>query len=618
MRKILLVCVAVFVLFVFGQSVRAADWQISELDDMGVISMPTEVSTIISLKADLNNKIHISYYDITSGHLKYASNVSGLWVVETIDDTGDAGIFSSLAIDSNNKVHIAYSHTVGAVHRLKYVNNISGVWQYYILDSSINAGYFPSMAIDSNDKIHIAYQDMTNNHLKYATNSFGDWGYETLDTTVNSGLYNSLAIDLNNRVHIAYTDGTNNYLKYITNALGSWAIMIIDDSVTSGYFNSLALDSNNKAHISYLYYAFPSYVARYATNSVSSSDWLISDIDNSNIPIWTGFGDCLVFDSNGKIRISYYEYNGTTDINQIKHATNFSGSFEKNTLNDTDSVGYLSLDVDSKNRSHLAYYDETTHKLKYAYTPGPSDEATIINNGRNYSAYRKINIDSFLTGEPTEMIVSTKSDFSDKTWKVYDADKIFKMPAKKGKKTIYVKYRDSWHAESDVVSQEVKYVGNPKFVTKRAKKSNEIKIKNKNRKYYAKDLNLTFKKYPSKFKNTKRYFLVERQKKYTKLYADAKKNLLKKYWKITTDFNKYNFDKFVKLKLVFSYSDSEFKFLKKKIKGFKEKNLYLKVYDSELKEWADLLAKHNKEKNIFMIYLNSPFEKYDYYYAIGR
>ncbi|MFA6296835.1 MAG: hypothetical protein WC663_05755 [Patescibacteria group bacterium] len=615
MKKGLLILIVVFTLFIFGQNVKAADWVFSDVADMGNVPMVSEGAAVVSLKVGSNDKIYIGYFDNTDHKIKYATNASGAWEQQTVDDTLYAGLFISSAVDSNNNFYLAYYAMIE--DQLRYATNASGSWQVTILDPTIEAGSYPSLALDSNNKAHIAYYDGTNDHLKYATNVTGDWVYETLDTVDNSGTFNSLAIDSNNKVHIAYFEGTNDYLKYATNVSGSWVLSAIDSTYRTGYFNSLKFDSNNTAHLAYLYLANPNTTLKYATKTTADSNWTISDMDSEILPDFTAFNNSLALDSDNKVRLSYY--GGTVGGgNWIGYMSNVTDSFVKNTLNDSDVVGYPSLDVDSKNRAYIAYYDQTSEKLKLANTPGPSNQITEINYGRKYSAYRKIHITSSLTESPVEMIVSTKSDFSNKTWQSYLADKTFKMPAKKGKKTVYVKYRDAWHAESDVVSQIVKYVGNPKFTTKKSKKKNEVKIKKKNKKYYARELNLTFKKFPKSFKKTKRYFLVERQKKYTKLFVDAKHNLIKKYWKIKTDYQKYNSSKPVKLKLVFSYTNKEFKALKKKVKGLKEKNLYLKLYNSESREWADLQVKPNTKKNTFMIYLSSPFNYSERYYAIGR
>ncbi|MFA6296837.1 MAG: hypothetical protein WC663_05765 [Patescibacteria group bacterium] len=616
MRRYLLICLAIVGLFLFGQNVLAADWQSQELE--------ASAGSVNALAIDQNNKVHISYFDNTNSDLKYATNSSGTWMAEIVDNSVNVGN-SSLGIDVNGKVYIVYEDRTN--DWLKYANNVNGTWVFEIIDNSGTIGLGQvSMALDGNKKIYVSYYDSDNSNLKYATNVSGSWANETIDSSTDVGGSSSLALDSNNKVHISYRDTTNSDLKYITNDSGSWLSVVLDSNGSVGLQSSIAIDSNNKIHIAYLDYTNSD--LKYITNI--SGAWVASVIDNDSAG-QVGYYPSLKIDDNNKLHVAYHDIlNG-----RLKYATNVSGQWSIYNQQDTGSYSLLfsfetfnayyrpiSLGIDSMNRTHVIYFKTSAGlvntSLNYTYTPGPSVQTITINNGRDYSAYRKINIASSVSGSPTEMIVSTKSDFSNKIWSSYLANTIFKMPSKKGIKTIYVKFRDVYSAESAVVSFNVKYVGNPKFVTKKAKKKNEVRIKKKNKKYYARELNLTFKKYPKAFKKTKRYFLVVRKKKFTKLFVDAKHNLLKKYWKINTDFSKYKLSKNVKLKLVFSYSKKEFKKLKKKVKGLKEKNLYLKAYNLKSKKWTNLSAKRNTKKNTFTVYLKSPFNFSQRYYAIGK
>ncbi len=613
MKKGLLILVAIFGLLIFGQNVLAADWQTSTLDtgNVGVMN---------AVAVDNNGYVHIAYYDTANADLKYITNESGTWVATTIDSVGNVGLGISIKMDSNNKAHIAYIDYTSS--NLKYASNSSGSWVVTTIDNSgtISVGLFQanitSLGLDSNNKAYISYYDSTNLDLKYITNVSGSWVIITIDSNGNVGEYSSLALDSNNNVHIGYYDVTNTALKYATNSLsGAWSVSTIDNSNSVGAFMSLAIGNNDKIHISYL--DATNADLKYITNS--SGVWVATSLDTSN---QSGYDTFIGVDSDNAVRIVYYELTSLT----LKYATNFSGQWTYTTLDTSGNfalailLGYynqFSLFLDSNNKTHVSYF-KTPTDLKYTYTPGPTVSSTSINSGRSYSAYRNISIESSLTGSPTEMIVSEKSDFVGASWETYNADKIFRLSSEKGNKTIYLKFRDSWHAETAVVSQAIKYVGNPKFVTKKATKTDEVKVKTKNTKYYGKDYYLNFKKYPTKFKSTKRYFLAERQKKYTKLYANAKNNLLKKYWKVTTDFNKYKSNKQTRLKLVFEYTTAEFKVLKKKVKGLKEKDLYLKYYNSESKEWADLQVAPNTTDHTFTIYLNSLFNFSERYYVIGR
>jgi len=75
-----------------------------------------------SIAIDSSNNVHISYYDLTNENLKYATNTSGTWALETVDAEGSVGAYTSIAIDSNDNLHISY-----------------GEWDYYSLKHATNS-----------------------------------------------------------------------------------------------------------------------------------------------------------------------------------------------------------------------------------------------------------------------------------------------------------------------------------------------------------------------------------------------------------------------------------------------------------------------------------------------
>jgi hypothetical protein len=64
----------------------------------------------------------ISYYDLSNGALKYASNgisgSKGAWATEIVDNAGNVGGFTSTVLHSSNRPHISYYDNTN--HDLKY------------------------------------------------------------------------------------------------------------------------------------------------------------------------------------------------------------------------------------------------------------------------------------------------------------------------------------------------------------------------------------------------------------------------------------------------------------------------------------------------------------------
>ena len=186
-------------------------WVINTLD-------AEKVGWCTSIALDSSENIHISYRDWENNDLKYITNKSGSWVNETLDSNGSVGIYTSIAIDSFDKVHISYASSPPepGSGKLKYATNATGTWVTQNID---NGAADISMVLDTSDKVHISYgiyrPDVNYRNLKYATNSSDSWVTETLDSAGNAR-YTSIDINLSGNIHISYMNYLNRTLKYIT------------------------------------------------------------------------------------------------------------------------------------------------------------------------------------------------------------------------------------------------------------------------------------------------------------------------------------------------------------------------------------------------------------------
>ena len=164
-----------------------------------------------SIGVDSNNKIHISFYDDgVPDSIKYVNNVSGSWVATTISTIGfAAGWSTSLAVDSNDKIHVSYYEWKN--DELIYATNASGTWQTEIVDDSSGNVYNASLAIDktNGNQVHMVYS--SGSGFMYATKSAGTWQKTKLDESWTGG--GNISIGANS-IHVSYQDGGKNDLKY--------------------------------------------------------------------------------------------------------------------------------------------------------------------------------------------------------------------------------------------------------------------------------------------------------------------------------------------------------------------------------------------------------------------
>jgi hypothetical protein len=153
---------------------------------------------------------HIIYVDNNSDQLKYATDVSGSWIIDVVPGA-DGAEFYSLAIDNGDAIHVAYLLFTGQApncYQLNYASNASGSWQISLV---ANALAYPSIAVDGHGTPHLAYED-TSGNLKYASHSSAKWNTVYVDT---EGTQNQIKIDLDlaGHAHIVYGNAQNLYSK---------------------------------------------------------------------------------------------------------------------------------------------------------------------------------------------------------------------------------------------------------------------------------------------------------------------------------------------------------------------------------------------------------------------
>jgi len=207
-----------------------------------------------SIAVDSKNNPHISYYDDSfGGYLKYAEWNGSAWSISTVG--GNVVPLSSIAVDSNDRPHISYvnyhRYMNGTNYDLLYAmwNGSVGIhgapfWNIQTVDNSGVVGLYSSIAVDSNNNPHIIYND---GGLKYASWGGSTWSIQTVDSTEHIDEF-SMALDANNNPHIIYRILGN--LFYAAWNGSAWSIQTVD-SGSVGYYCSIAVDSNNNPHISY-------------------------------------------------------------------------------------------------------------------------------------------------------------------------------------------------------------------------------------------------------------------------------------------------------------------------------------------------------------------------------
>ena len=315
----------------------------------------------------------ISYYDSASQDLKIAHCEDVLCstaFVDTKDSVGNVGSESSIAIGADGLAVVSYYDATNQDLKVLHCNFVScGTQSWKAVDTVGSVGIGSSIAIGLDGFPIISYYDATNQDLKVAHCEDVRCLNATLTTVDSAGAVgsgSSIAIGYDGLPVISYYDATNGDLKFAycdDNECSSSAITTVDSAGNVGSSSSITISAFGTPMISY----------EDATNfdlkvadcgNLSCSSVTLNTVDSAGA---VGNSSSIAIGNDFNPIISYWD---ETNLDlKVAHCTfNHCGFVTLVTLDSVGSVGrYSSITIGADGLPIVSYYDSSNGDLKFAH-----------------------------------------------------------------------------------------------------------------------------------------------------------------------------------------------------------------------------------------------------------
>ncbi|MDP6214854.1 MAG: hypothetical protein QGI41_07945, partial [Acidimicrobiales bacterium] len=305
--------------------------------------------------------------------LMYAMHDGASWQIEEVDDSGTTGRYASIAVDSDGRPHIAYVHDT-SLDEVRYAHHNGTGWSIETIDTPYYA-YDTSIALDSSGNAHISYAVYNSSgssyNLRYSYHNGTEWAYEDIkdyrsiywNSFSLTGYSSQIKLNSTDAPHIVFFDDYYDDVYISIRMDGTWSSTSVDGNgglyTTGGEKGtSLAIDSEDGLHVAF--YDRGGRDLEYAYRALGDSSWTKTTVHNQGNN-YVGTSLSIALDSNDRPHIAYRDESG----DDLEYAWHDGSSWFVKSLDTSSNVGrFPSIDIDQKDQVHIAYEYYTGYDLR--------------------------------------------------------------------------------------------------------------------------------------------------------------------------------------------------------------------------------------------------------------
>lgn len=294
------------------------------------------------------------------GVMKYATKTGGTWIIEEIPHE-PCNPHHDLAITcaADGTVHILF-----AVERDSDTDTIDLVygvrdalgWSFETIDSALFGYRDPRIALGPDGVPRVSYGGYFPHALMYGVRTEDGWAVSVVDDQDSAGGYVDMTVDPSGRAVISYfAYGAGGQIRLARETASGWNIDVVDSGISFFGCTSLRVDSEGAPHLSY---ATTDGGLIYAKKP--SGAWEITEV-----PVVDGFATSEVeLDLNAQ-NLPHILFAGRASWNL--HYVFFANGQWVHMEADEGPVGsHVNIEVDSEDKTHIAYLDDDNDDLIYA------------------------------------------------------------------------------------------------------------------------------------------------------------------------------------------------------------------------------------------------------------